>query len=104
MVYPVLKLINVNKRFSDFFSLINISLEFYKGEVHVLMGENGSGKSSLMNLIWGSYTRDSGDIFIDNNPVNLTSPIDAKRLGIAMIHQDCYLIEHFTVAENIYID
>lgn len=104
MIYPVLKLVNVNKRFSDFFSLINISLEFYGGEVHVLMGENGSGKSSLMNLIWGSYTRDSGDIFIDNIPVNFTSQIDAKRLGIAMIHQDCSLIEHFTVAENIYID
>lgn len=104
MIYPVLKLINVNKCLSDFFSLKGISIELNKGEVHVLMGENGSGKSCLMNIIWGACIKDSGDIIIDGIPVSITSPMDAKRLGIAMIHQDSSLFEHFTIAENIFID
>jgi ribose transport system ATP-binding protein len=104
METAVLKLSNINKRLSDFFSLKNISLELTKGEVHVLIGENGSGKSSLMNVIWGAYPKDSGDIYIDGNLVSINSPIDAKRLGIATIHQNSSLFEHFTVAENIYVD
>jgi ribose transport system ATP-binding protein len=104
MIYPVLKLENISKRVSDFFILKNISLELYKGEVHVLIGENGSGKSCLMNIIWGAFSKDQGDIIIDGIPVNINSPMDAKKLGIAMIHQDSSLFEHFSVAENIFID
>lgn len=104
MVQPILKLVNLNRKVSDFFSLKDINLELYKGEVHVLMGENGSGKSTLMNIIWGAHIKDSGDILIDGAPVSINSPVDAKKLGIAMIHQDSSLFEHFTVAENIYID
>jgi ABC-type sugar transport system ATPase subunit len=104
MVHPVLSLRNINKRLSDYFSLKDISLDLNEGEVHVLMGENGSGKSSLMKIIWGAYSKDSGDIYINENPIVINSPIDAKRMGIAMIHQDSSLFEHFTIAENIYID
>lgn len=104
MTISVLKLENINKRLSDYFALKNISLELYEGEVHALIGENGSGKSSLMNIIWGTCTKDSGNIFINGAPVSINSPIDARRLGIAMIHQNSSLFEHFTVAENIYLD
>lgn len=100
----VLKLENINKKVSEFFALKGISLELHKGEIHALIGENGSGKSSLMNIIGGTYTKDSGNIYIDGNSVNINSPTDAKKLGITMIHQDSSLFEHFTVAENIYID
>lgn len=104
MSTQVLKLKNINKVVSNFFSLKNINLELSSGEVHVLIGENGSGKSSLMNVIWGSYSKDSGDIYIDDTIVSINSPIDAKRQGIAIIHQNSFLFEHFTVSENIYID
>lgn len=104
MFSPALQLLNIHKKLSDFFQLDNISLDFYKGEVHVLMGENGSGKSSLMNIIWGSYTKDSGTILIEGNPAVINSPNDAKRLGIFMIHQNSSLFPQFTVAENIYMD
>jgi len=104
MAYPLLELKKVSKRLSDYFSLKDINMELNKGEVHVLVGENGSGKSSLMNIICGFYQRDSGDIFINNSPVSFNSPIDAKKLGISMIHQDSTLFDNFTVAENIYMD
>jgi ABC-type sugar transport system ATPase subunit len=104
MAYPLLKLTKVSKRLSDYFSLKDIDFELDKGEVHVLVGENGSGKSSLMNIICGFYQRDKGDIFINNVPVSFNSPMDAKKYGISMIHQDSTLFEHFTVAENIYMD
>jgi ABC-type sugar transport system ATPase subunit len=100
----ILKLTDISKKLSDFFSLTNISLELSKGEVHVLIGENGSGKSALMNVIWGAYPKDSGDIYIDGNIVSINSPNDAKSLGISIIHQTSSLFEHFTIAENIYID
>jgi ABC-type sugar transport system ATPase subunit len=100
----VLKLTNINKVISNFFSLKKIDLELSKGEVHALIGENGSGKSSLLNVIWGSYSKDSGEISIDHTIVSINSPIDAKRHGIAIIHQNSSLFEHFTVSENIYID
>ncbi|MCM8711179.1 sugar ABC transporter ATP-binding protein [Clostridium sp. SYSU_GA19001] len=104
MVCPVLKLSKINKRLSEFFMLKDVTFELFKGEVHALIGENGSGKSSLMNIIWGAYTKDSGDILIDGISVSINSPMTAKKLGIAMIHQNSSLFEHFTVAENIYID
>ena len=104
MKNPVLNLLNINIHLSDFFSLKDIYLDLYPGEVHVIIGENGSGKSSLMNVILGYYLKDSGSIFIDDELAYINSPIDAKKYGIAMIHQDPALFDHFTVAENIYID
>lgn len=104
MLVPVLRLSKINKRLSDYFMLKNISMELNEGEVHVVIGENGSGKTSLMNIICGAYLKDSGEIFINEKQASINSPIDAKRLGISMIHQDSSLFEHFTVAENIYID
>lgn len=104
MSHPILKLININTTLSEYCSLKNISLNLLKGEVHVIMGENGSGKSSLMNVILGAYPKDSGEILLDNIPVHIQSPQDSKKLGITMIHQDTSLFNHFSVAENIFID
>lgn len=104
MKTTVLKLDNISKKLSDFFSLKNISLDLYEGEVHIILGENGSGKSSLLNVIWGTCPKDSGGMFINESPVSINSPVDAKKNQIAIIHQNSSLFEHFTVAENIYLD
>ena len=104
MSNALLKIEGINKKLSEYFSLKNINLDLNKGEVHAIVGENGSGKSSIMNILCGLYIKDSGDIYIDNEPVDINSPLDAKKLGITMIHQESSLFEHISIAENIFLD
>jgi ribose transport system ATP-binding protein len=73
------------------------------GEVHALMGENGAGKSTLMKILAGVYTRDSGEILYEGKPVEFESPRDAQAVGIGIIHQELHLMNHLTVAQNIFI-
>src|SRR3989442_4770042 len=79
----------------------HINLTVRKGEIHALVGENGAGKSTLMNILYGLLHSDSGEILINGQPVHITGPRDAIRLGIGMVHQHFMLIPPLTVAENI---
>lgn len=83
--------------------LQNIDLTVNKGSVHALLGQNGAGKSTLVKIITGVYTKDSGEIFIDGNPVRLDSPQDAEKNGIAIIHQDQQLVPYFDVTRNAFL-
>lgn len=74
-----------------------------KGTVHALMGENGAGKSTLMKILSGMQKCNSGSISINGAPVDINSPTDAQKLGIAMIHQELSPVPGMTVAENIYL-
>ena len=67
------------------------------------MGENGAGKSTLMKIIAGIYTPDSGSFKLKGQEIKLSSPLDALRYGIAMIHQELNLMAYMTVAENIWL-
>jgi simple sugar transport system ATP-binding protein len=78
-----------------------VDLELYSGEVLALLGENGAGKSSLMNVLAGLYRADEGEILIRGKPVEIASPRDAMLLGIGMVHQNFMLVDTMTVAENI---
>ena len=80
----------------------NVSYGVRAGEVHALVGENGAGKSTLMKILSGVYTKDSGSIILNNEEVNITNVRDAQALGIVMIHQELNLMNHLTVAENIF--
>lgn len=80
-----------------------INLEVYKGEIHCLLGENGAGKSTLAECLYGFLTPDSGRIFFKGKEVRLTSPSDAIRLGIGMVHQHFVLVQPLTVLENIIV-
>src|SRR5712691_11202821 len=79
----------------------HVNLTVRKGEIHALVGENGAGKSTLMNILYGLLHPDSGEILINGQPVHITGPRDAIRLGIGMVHQHFMLIPPLTVAENI---
>ncbi len=71
------------------------------GRVHGLLGENGAGKSSLMNVVCGLYAPDRGGIAVDGEPVRINGPAHARGLGIGMVHQHFKLVRPFTVAENV---
>jgi ABC-type sugar transport system ATPase subunit len=103
MAIVVLKMSNITKLFGNFPALKNVNIDLYKGEVLALMGENGAGKSTLMNILSGAISHYEGDIYIDEKKVKIHSPIEARNLGIAKIHQELQLVPELTVAENIFL-
>src|SRR5690349_10562752 len=100
---PLISVSQLSKSFPGVRALHEVRFELMPGEVHALMGENGAGKSTLMKILAGVYTRDSGDILYDGQPVDFTSPRDAQTVGIGIIHQELQLMNHLTVAQNIFI-
>jgi rhamnose transport system ATP-binding protein len=99
----ILELRNVSKTFPGVKALDGVHLELKPGEIHALMGENGAGKSTFIKIITGVYSPDSGDVFIDGQPVHIKSPLDAQSLGIAAIYQHVTSFPDITVAENIFM-
>lgn len=99
--HPVIEMRNISKQFGTFFANKNINLELRKGEIHALLGENGAGKSTLMNILSGLLQPTSGEIYMNGQPVKISSPTKANEVGIGMVHQHFMLINDFTVLENI---
>ena len=93
----------VSKSFPGVRALSDVRFELLPGEVHALMGENGAGKSTLMKILAGVYTKDSGTIVYNGAEVNFTNPRDAQAAGVGIIHQELQLMNHLTVAQNIFI-
>lgn len=102
-VSPLLELRHVCKNFPGVRALDDVSLEIYPGEVHMLLGENGAGKSSLIKVLYGAYAADSGEIYCDGSQVRIVAPADARRLGIAVIFQEFSLVPYLDIAQNIYL-
>ena len=96
-----LDLQKITKAFGPVVANKNVDLTVYKGEILAVLGENGCGKTTLMNMISGIYFPDSGRIFVDGNEVVIRSPKDAFKYGIGMIHQHFKLVDVFSAAENI---
>ena len=96
-----LELKNITKTFGSVVANKNVSLTLNKGEILSILGENGSGKTTLMNMISGIYYPDEGEIYINGELVHITSPEDAFKYKIGMIHQHFKLVDVFTAAENI---
>ncbi len=99
----ILKAKEIDKSFPGVHALKKVSFELRKGEVHALLGENGAGKSTLMKILTGIYTKDSGNIVYEGKEVDFTNPKDAQTAGISIVHQELNLINHLTVAQNIFI-
>ncbi|MBV8919097.1 sugar ABC transporter ATP-binding protein [Bradyrhizobium sp.] len=94
---------DIYKSFPGVRALAGARFELMPGEVHALMGENGAGKSTLMKILAGIYTRDSGEIRYDGALVDFAGPREAQQAGIGIIHQELQLMNHLTVAQNIFI-
>lgn len=96
-----LQLTGINKSFDGFQALSDAHFTASWGEVHALLGENGAGKSSLMNIAAGLYAPETGSLLVDDNLVQLSGPRDASRYRIGMVHQHFKLVKPFSVAQNI---
>lgn len=98
-----IELKHISKSFPGVKALSDINFGARKASVHVLMGENGAGKSTMMKIINGIYHPDSGGVFIDGKQVSVKNPREAARLGIAMIYQELYFVPEFTIAEYLFM-
>jgi ribose transport system ATP-binding protein len=100
---PILEMRGITKRFPGVVALPDVQLRLNKGEVLALMGENGAGKSTLMKILGGAYQPDGGQILMHGTPLSLSGVRDAKRAGIALIHQELMLAPNLDVAGNIFL-
>jgi simple sugar transport system ATP-binding protein len=92
---------HISKRFGGVPALEDVSLEVAPGERLALVGENGAGKTSLMNVLYGLYQPDAGEVCFDGVPTRVRTPADALARGVGMVHQHFTLVPTLTVAENV---
>ena len=100
---PLVNMEGIDKSFPGVQALSQAQFELMPGEVHALVGENGAGKSTLMKILSGVYSKDAGRILRSGKEVEILSPRGAQLMGISMIHQELNLMQHLTVAQNIFI-
>jgi ribose transport system ATP-binding protein len=98
---PRVALHEVRKSFGGAHALTAVELEANEGEVHALLGENGAGKSTVMNILAGVVTPDAGTILLDGVPFRPRGPADARARGVSMVHQELALCPHLDVAANV---
>ena len=99
----VLELANISKNFGAIQAVSDVSLSIERGEVLGLMGDNGAGKSTLVKMIAGNFPPSQGTMRMDDRDVVLHSPLDARRHGIEIVHQDLALCDNLTAAANVYL-
>ncbi len=98
-----LQLRGLRKSFGLLEAVRGVDLDCHACEVHAILGENGAGKSTLMKIVAGVLSPDSGTMQIDGSPYRPSSPKQAMRHGVGMVHQDYQLVERFSVAENLFL-
>ena len=100
---PILVMEGVTKEFPGVRALDKVDFELYEGEVHALLGENGAGKSTMVKILGGSLSKDSGRVLLRGKEVEIGSPARARNLGIGMVYQELSLVPTLSVAENIFL-
>lgn len=102
-IQPVLRAVNLTKRFGGLVAVNNVSLDIHPGEVVALAGDNGAGKSTLIKMISGVYRPDAGHIYLEGREITMASPLEARNLGIETIYQDLALCENLDATVNIFL-
>lgn len=97
----IVEMRHITKRFPGIVANDDVTLNIKKGEILAILGENGAGKSTLMSMLFGMYEPDEGEIFVRGEKVNITSPNEATRLNIGMVHQHFKLVQEYTITQNI---
>lgn len=100
---PVVEMRNIKKNFGAVQALKGVDLTLQRNEVLGLVGDNAAGKSTLMKVLSGAYIPDEGEIYIEGNRVNFSSPMDARRQGIEMVYQDYALSNNLDVVANVFM-
>lgn len=100
---PVLEMRGISKAFGHVQALDRVDFELHTSEVVALVGDNGAGKSTLVKILSGVYRADSGEVYVDGARVQIQSPGDAMKVGIATVYQDLNLVPNRDVASNIYL-
>ncbi|MDC7241410.1 MAG: sugar ABC transporter ATP-binding protein [Spirochaetales bacterium] len=99
----ILSMKKIDKRFAGVHALKGVDFDLRAGEIHALVGENGAGKSTLMKALTGIFPKDTGEIHYLGKLYNPRGPKEALSRGIGIIHQELNMMEHLTVAQNIFI-
>ena len=99
----ILKMQGIQKYFSGVHALNGVNFELKAGEVHALMGENGAGKSTLIKVLCGIHKRDGGTVELFGQPVDFNNIAESQEAGISVIHQELNMMNHLTVAQNMFI-
>jgi ABC-type sugar transport system ATPase subunit len=100
---PIVEMRNIKKNFAGVHALRGVDLVLHHNEVLGLMGDNAAGKSTLMKVLSGAYIPDEGEIFLDGKNAHILDPLDARRLGIEMVYQDCALANNLDVTANVFL-
>lgn len=103
MSEPILSLQNVSKSYAGAHALRDVSLDFFAGEVHALVGENGAGKSTLIKILAGAVQPDAGIVVVSGDTVGRSNPLAAIQAGIATVYQDVDLVDSLSVADNVFL-
>lgn len=103
MTAPLLEARGVTKRYGHVHALQAADFTAYPGEVVALIGDNGAGKSTLVKTLSGTIRPDAGQILVDGSPVDLASPLDARRYGVETVYQDLALAQDLDAAANLHL-